>query len=113
MVPGPMASGKIRADEESLRETAAREVMEEGGVEAEIIIKIGSVKYFYRFPGVGNILKFVTFYLMEWKRDLPEGFDGETSEIAWLTFEEAHKTLSFTGEKQVLKKANAILNNFF
>ena len=108
-IPGPMASGKIKADEESLQKSALREVAEEGGIEAKIVKKIGTEKYFFNAPNKGKILKFVTFYLMEWVRDLPEGFDEETSEIVWLPFEEAYKKLSFSGEKQVLKKAKDLL----
>jgi len=108
-IPGPMASGKIKADEESLQTNALREVREEGGVEAKILKKIGSIKYFYTFPGRGRILKFVTFYLMEWRRDLPEGFDYETSEVAWLPYDEARKILYSGGEKQMLKKAKDLL----
>ena len=109
-IPGPMASGKIKADEESLQKGALREVREEGGVEARIVKKIGTEKYFFNAPDKGRILKFVTFYLMEYVRDLPEGFDGETSEISWLPFAEAYKKLSFSGEKQMLKKAKEILS---
>jgi len=108
-IPGPMASGKVKADEESLQKTALREVREEGGVEAKIISKLGSHKYFYTNPTRGKIFKFVTFYLMEYLRDLPEGFDGETSEVAWLTFDLAHKKLSFSHEKEFLKKAKNLL----
>lgn len=107
-VPGPMASGKIKADEQSLQECALREVREEGGVEAVIIKKIGTEKYFFKSPDRGDILKFVTFYLMEHVRDLSEGFGDETSEIAWMPFEKAFKKLSFPGEKRVLKKAKEV-----
>ena len=117
-IPGLMASGKMKADEESLQKAALREVREEGGVEARIIKKIGTEKYFYNAPDKGlpagrqgKILKFVTFYLMEWVKDLPEGFDEETSEITWLAFDEAYKKLSFSGEKQMLKKAKELLDN--
>jgi 8-oxo-dGTP pyrophosphatase MutT (NUDIX family) len=109
-VPGPMASGKIKADEASLQESALREVSEEGGVEAEIIQKIGSQKYFFKHPTRGQILKFITFYLMEYIRDLPDGHDDETSEVLWLTFKEAYKKLSFGTEKQILNKANEALS---
>jgi len=104
-VPGPMASGKVKADEESLQKGALREVREEGGVEAKIIKKIGTEKYFFNAPDKSRILKFVTFYLMQWMKDLPGGFDEETSEVAWLSFDEAYQKLSFPGEKQMLKKA--------
>ena len=108
-VSGPMASGKVKADEESLQKAALREVREEGGIEAGIIKKIGTEKYFFNAPDKGKILKFVTFYLMEWVKDIPEGYDEETSEIAWMPFDEAYKILSFSGEKQMLKKAKELL----
>ncbi|KKQ92208.1 MAG: Hydrolase, NUDIX family [Microgenomates group bacterium GW2011_GWC1_39_7b] len=104
-IPGPMASGIKKADEKTLRETALREVREEGGVEAKIVGKIGTSTFFYTHPARGKIMKFVTFYLMEYLRNLPEGFDGETSEVAWLAYDEAYKRLSFTKEKEILKKA--------
>lgn len=107
--PGPMASGKIKATEEVLEKSALREVAEEGGVEAKIVKKIGTQNFFYTHPVRGKILKFVTFYLMEWVRDLPEGFDGETSEIAWLPYEEAYKKLSFGREREILRKAKDLL----
>lgn len=110
-VPGPMASGKKKTDEESLQKTAVREVGEETGVEAKILQKIGTEIYSYVHPSRGKVLKLVTFYLMEWKRDLSEGFDGETSEIAWLPYGDAYKKLSFSGEKQMLKKAKTLLEN--
>lgn len=109
-VPGPKASGKVKASEEDLQKTAIREVEEEGGMEAKIIEKVGSEKYFFRAPDRGNILKFVTFYLMEWAKDLPEGFGEETSEVLWLPYEKAYRKLSYGGEKKILKKAEEILS---
>lgn len=94
---------------ESLEETAIREVREETGVEAEIIQKIGTEKYFFKHPERGNILKFVTFFLMKYVKDSPDGHDGETSEVSWQPFDKAYKTLSFGGEKEVLKKAKELL----
>ncbi len=108
-MPGPMASGRKKADEKTLQKTAIREVEEETGVNAKIVGKIETAKYFYTHPQRGRILKFVTFYLMEWTRDLPEGFDGETSEIDWLPFENASKKLSFDKEREVLSNAYKLL----
>lgn len=110
-VPGPMASGKVKADEKTLESTAIREVEEETGVEAKIIKKIETTMYVYKHPENGKTLKFVTFYLMKWIKDLPGGFDGETSEIAWLPYDEAYKKLSFGREKEVLAKARQLLNS--
>lgn len=107
--PGPIASGRTKADEVSLQSAALREVAEEGGIEAKIIKKIGSEKYFFKHPIRGPILKFVTFYLMEYVRDLPEGHDSETSEVLWLSYDEAYKKISASGEKQMLRKARELL----
>jgi 8-oxo-dGTP pyrophosphatase MutT (NUDIX family) len=109
LYPGPMASGRVRADEKSLQKSAIREVKEEGGVEAKVIKKVGTEKYFFTTPEKEKILKFVTFYLMEWVSDFPEGFDEETSEVAWLPFEEAYRKLSYSGERKILKKASELL----
>lgn len=108
MIPGPFASGKEKASEEDLQRAALREVAEEGGVEATIVEKIGTIKFFFNSTR-GKVLKFVTFYLMEWIKDNKAGFDDETSEIAWLPYEEARKKLSYSSEKQVLDKAKEIL----
>ena len=103
-----LAKGWIDKGEKP-EDTAVREVKEETGVEAKIVQKIETIKYFYKHPERGGVLKFVTFYLMEYIKNLPEGHDNETSEVAWLSFEEAKKRLSFSGEKQILSKAQEIL----
>jgi len=107
-VPGPLTRGEKKATGNDLRKTALREVKEEGGVEAKIIDKIDTLQYFFTSTR-GKVLKFVTFYLMEHVRDLPEGHDHETEEIAWLPFEKARKRLSYSSEKKVLSKAKALL----
>ena len=107
--PGPMAKGLIKADEKSLQKAAIKEVSEEGGIKAEIVNKVGTLIYSFTDPNRGKILKFSTFYLMEWKNDLPEGFDKETEEVLWLDYDGAHKKLSFSGEKDMLKKAQLLL----
>lgn len=107
--PGPIASGKVKAKDATLRLAALREVREEGGVKANIVKKIGTVKFVYTNHARGRVLKFVTFYLMEWESDLPGGHDNETSEVLWLTFKMALEKLSFGREKDILQKANELL----
>lgn len=94
---------------ETTEAAAVREVAEESGVKAKIVRKIETVRYFFTTPEKNKVLKFVTFFLMEFSADLPEGFGWETSEIAWLPYQEAFKKLTYAGEKQVLKKANELL----
>ena len=106
--PGPMTQGLVKADEKSLQKAAIREVREEGGVVAKIIKKIGTSKYFMNFKE-GRVMKFVTFYLMEYQKDALEGFGFETAEILWLPFPEAYKKLTFSNEKEFLKKARSLI----
>lgn len=108
--PGPLASGKRKAGEDELQNAASREVKEEAGVEGKIINKIDTIKFFYSKEGQ-RYMKFVTYYLMEWEKDLPEGFGCETSEIGWFNLENAIKILKHKSEKEIIYKANRILNS--
>lgn len=108
--PGPLASGRIKAEKGDLQKAALKEVQEEGGVDAKIVAKIGTMKFFFNSTR-GKVLKFATFYLMEWVKDVAEGFGFETSEVAWLPFEDAYKRLTYKTEKDVLKKAEEILES--
>jgi len=107
--PGPKTLGKIKASQDDLKRAALKEVEEEGGVKARIIAKIGTTSFFKTFKGK-KTLKFVTFYLMEWLKDLPQGFAFETEEVSWLTYGQARKKLSFHQEKEILDKAEKILS---
>jgi 8-oxo-dGTP pyrophosphatase MutT (NUDIX family) len=108
--PGLFTLGTKKADENILQEAALREVGEEAGVDVKIIKKVGTYKFFFYKSGE-KYLKFVTYYLMEWINDLPEGFGFETSEVGWFTFEEAREKLKHKSEKEVLEKADKILSS--
>jgi ADP-ribose pyrophosphatase YjhB (NUDIX family) len=108
--PGPYASGLKKAPEEIIQKSALREVAEEGGVEASIVQKVITDRYFFTLKGGQKILKFVTFYLMEWKSDVPSGFGSETSETIWFPYQEARKRLSYSDEREILDKAKEILD---
>jgi len=102
-----LPKGKIEKKENST-EAALREVKEEGGIEAEVLNKIDSIKYFFVREGQ-EIFKMVTFYLMEYVQEAQGGFCWETEEIAWLPFKEAKEKLAFKNEKEVLEKGREIL----
>lgn len=111
-MPGPIASGRKKATEEELQATALREVSEEGGESAKIIQKIGSEMFVFNSKlRKSRVLKFVTFYLMEWVGDIPAGHDSETSEVDWLPYELARKKLTHSGEKKILDKAKNLLDS--
>ena len=106
--PGPISSGEIKATEEDLQKGALREVREEGGVVAKIIKKIGTSKHFINSTR-GRVMKFVTYYLMEYVKDAPEGFGFETIKVKWLPTDEAVNQITYSNEKRILKEASELL----
>jgi 8-oxo-dGTP pyrophosphatase MutT (NUDIX family) len=86
-------------------ETAAlREVREEAGVEAEIIEKLGDVRYWYQRSG-RSIPKQVTFFMMRYTGGNPEDHDDEVEVARWVPLEEAHALLTFQGERDMVRAA--------
>jgi len=89
---------------EHLEEAALREVGEEGGVEARIIKKLPTLKVFFRDKGE-TVMKFITYFVMEWVGDLPEGPGWETEEVRWANLADSLKLLAYSNERELLKKA--------
>ncbi len=89
---------------QTTEESALREVKEEGGIEAQIVGKVGYSKYVYTFKEE-KIFKLVTYYLMKHLSGSPEDHDWEVEEAGWYEPEAALKQLSFTHDKELLKKA--------
>ena len=92
-------------------QAALREVKEEGGVEAEIVDKIGYNKYVYTLNGglpagrQEKIFKVVTYFLMKYISGDPQDHDWEVEEAGWYEPQEALKQLTFPQDKALLKKA--------
>ncbi len=89
---------------ETPEETAAREVREETGLEAELVDKLGDVRYWYQRGG-RRIFKVVTFYLFEHRGGSLDDHDHEIEEARWMPLEEAATELSFRGEREMAAKA--------
>ncbi len=90
--------------EQTMEESALREVKEEGGVKAEIVGKVGVNRYVYTLNGE-KIFKVVTYFLMKYLSGSPEDHDWEVEEAGWYTSDEALKQLTFSQDKELLKKA--------
>ena len=100
--------GKINSSESSVA-AAKREVREEGGVETELLGKIGEEKLFF-VENKQKIFKTVVFYLMKYFRESEASFDDkETEAIAWLPFVQAKKRLAFNKDQDLLKMAKELL----
>ncbi len=89
---------------QTTKEAALREVREEGGVEAEILDKVGYSKYVYTFNNE-KIFKVVTYFLMKYISGNIEDHDFEVEESGWFSPEDALKHLSFSQDKTLFKKA--------
>lgn len=89
---------------QTMKEAALREVLEEGGVKAEIIDKVGDSKYIYTRDGE-KIFKVVTIFLMRYISGDHKDHDWEVSEASWFNPEEALEKLTFPMDREHLKKA--------
>jgi len=94
-----LPKGKPDGDE-TLEETAVREVREETGCEARIVAGRYSIEYF-----VGRALKVVTFFRMEYTTD---GFaidPSEIQEVVWVQPGEAIARLTYETERSIVRQA--------
>ena len=101
--------GHIEKGENEI-DTVKREIEEETGVTDVKFVEGFKewIKYFFKFKGK-NVLKFVTFYLLETKtKDVK--ISGEHIGFEWLPYEEALKQLTFKNAKGILTKANDYLS---
>jgi 8-oxo-dGTP pyrophosphatase MutT (NUDIX family) len=92
-------------------ETALREVYEETGVRADLITKLGDIKYVYtRSRGDGaRVFKIVSFYLMRYRsgriNNIASEMRIEVARARWVRLEDAATLLAYKGEKQIARRA--------
>jgi 8-oxo-dGTP pyrophosphatase MutT (NUDIX family) len=90
--------------DESPEAAATREVREETGVEAELIDKLGDLRYAYERRG-RPVSKKVAFYLFEYRSGDLADHDHEIEEARWMPLEEAARMLSYDGEREMVARA--------
>lgn len=83
---------------------ALREVREEAGVDAVLITELGDVRYFY-MRGGRRIAKVVRFFLLQATGGDVADHDHEVEDARWVPLEEAAATLSYAGEREMVRKA--------
>jgi 8-oxo-dGTP pyrophosphatase MutT (NUDIX family) len=89
--------------DESPLEAAVREVREETGVQAEPIEKLGEIEYTYERKR-GLVDKRVAFWLFEYRAgDLAP--DNEIADARWIPLEEAARSLTYEGEREMVRRA--------
>jgi 8-oxo-dGTP pyrophosphatase MutT (NUDIX family) len=84
-------------------EAATREVREETGVDAEPVERLGEINYTYERRG-RPVDKRVVFYLFEY-RSGELSHDHEIDQVCWMPLEEAARSLTYEGEREMVARA--------
>jgi 8-oxo-dGTP diphosphatase len=90
--------------DETPEQAAAREVTEETGVTAELLGELGETHYNYERKG-RRVAKRVAFFLFEYRSGDLEDHDHEIEEAHWMPLEQAARSLTYVGERAVVKRA--------
>lgn len=93
-------------DGESAADAALREVREETGVQAELVDRLGEVKYWYQRDG-RRVMKVVAFFLLRYVSGSLDDHDHEVEEARWMPLEQAAQALSHAGERDMAARAAA------
>lgn len=95
---------------ESLEETARREVAEETGLTGEVEAKLGAIQYWYygRQERV-RYHKSVHFYLLRFREGRVEDHDREAEEVRWFPLGQALDLVTYENERAILLRAGAAI----
>jgi 8-oxo-dGTP pyrophosphatase MutT (NUDIX family) len=96
---------------EQPQQTALREVMEETGIAAELVAKLGDIKYVYTrsWGDRQRVFKVVSFYLLIYKSgklgEIAPDMRVEVQRAEWIPLEDAPRRLAYKGEREMAAKA--------
>jgi protein-L-isoaspartate(D-aspartate) O-methyltransferase len=102
-----LPKGRIEPGEHAA-ETAAREVEEETGLRADLVEKLGDVKYWYvrKWEDGERVFKVVSFFLFRYRSGSLRDFQrSEVDGAEWVPLEDAPRLLAYRGEKDMAKLA--------
>jgi 8-oxo-dGTP pyrophosphatase MutT (NUDIX family) len=95
---GQIDTGERAAD------AAAREVREEAGVTADLVEKLGDIRYWYQRGGE-RVLKVVSFFLFRYRSGSVRDHDHEVDSAEWVPLEDAPRLLAYKGEREMVEAA--------
>jgi 8-oxo-dGTP pyrophosphatase MutT (NUDIX family) len=112
--PGVLALPKGLIDAgQGAGETAAREVLEETGLQCDVGRRLTDVRYVYTRGGQ-RIFKIVVFHLMRYRSgrigDIDPAMRREVASARWLPLSD-HKRLSYRGEQGAAREAAELLGD--
>ena len=98
---------------ETAEQTALREVREETGVRAEVVLKLRDIRYIYvrNWGDHAKVSKTVSFFLLMYRSgrlgNIAPAMQVEVQNAFWLPLDEAPSKLSYKGEREVVEQALA------
>jgi len=96
---------------ETPEQTAVREVKEEAGLDAEVVTKLGDIKYVYvrKWSDGARVFKVVSFYLLRYVSgtigEISDDMKHEVRGARWLPLADAGRLLAYKGEREMVQKA--------
>lgn len=97
---------------ETPEQTAVREIREETGLTASLMVSLGEIRYVYQFRGQ-RIFKRVHFFLFRYEGGelgvLPPGPRVEVDEVRWVPLAQLVSLLGYKGEKSIAARATRVL----
>jgi 8-oxo-dGTP pyrophosphatase MutT (NUDIX family) len=95
---------------ETLEQTAMREVEEETGLKVSIRQKIGAIRYWFTVQDEGvRYYKTVHYFLMDPIGGDLSAHDWEFDTVQWFPYNEALQLMTYTNEATMVQKAGTIL----
>ena len=90
--------------DETPEAAAFREVREETGLEVDLVEKLGDTRYSFERAGRRRD-KRVTFYLFKYRSGDLRDHDHEIEDARWIPGEQAARTLTYEGEREMVARA--------
>jgi 8-oxo-dGTP pyrophosphatase MutT (NUDIX family) len=102
-----LPNGHVESNE-SIEAAALREVQEETGIEATIIVKLSDIRYWF-YANKMKHSKIVHFFLMRYVGGTPTPQEGEVDEVIWVKLDEMPEMLTHVNERRLIEIAQAIV----